>query len=63
MARHTTKERKYRPRPGAVAAPLRLGVTYSHLRRVLAGERESRSLVERYLALRDGQSEEAGKKS
>ena len=48
MARQTTKKRKYRPRPGAVAAAARLGVTYSHLRRVLSGERHSHSLLVRY---------------
>jgi hypothetical protein len=35
-----------------VVAALRLDVTYSHLRRVLDGERRSRSLLERYRALK-----------
>jgi hypothetical protein len=48
MACHTNKKRRYRTRPGAVVAALELGVTYSHLRRVLAGERQSRSLMARY---------------
>jgi hypothetical protein len=51
MACQMTNKRKYRPRPGAVAAALQLDVTYSHLRRVLAGQRPSKSLMGRYAAL------------
>jgi hypothetical protein len=59
MASHTTKKRKYRPRPGAVAAALQLGVTYSHLRRILAGQRASKSLLAKYLALKADQARTA----
>jgi hypothetical protein len=52
MACHTTKKRRYRTRPGAVKAALELGVTYSHLRRVLAGERPSKRLLARYKSLK-----------
>jgi hypothetical protein len=54
MASLVHKKRKWRPWPGAVAAALELGVTYSHLRRVLAGQRQSRSLLERYRVLKAG---------
>jgi thiamine monophosphate synthase len=60
MACQKTKRRKYRPRPGAVAAALQLGVTYSHLRRVLARERQSRSLLERCRALVANHANAAG---
>jgi hypothetical protein len=45
------KKRKYQSWPGAVAAAAELCVTYSHLRRILAGERQSRSLLSRYRSL------------
>ena len=54
MACQTNRKRKYQQRPGAVAVAANLGVTYSHWRRVLAGERRSRSLVARYESLKTG---------
>jgi hypothetical protein len=63
MARTVHKKRKWRPWPGAVAAAAQLGVTYSHLRRVLSGERRSRSLVARYAALKADQAEAAKTKN
>lgn len=60
MACQKNKRRTYRPRPGAVAAALQLRVTYSHLRRVLAGERQSRSLLERYKAITADQPKRTG---
>jgi hypothetical protein len=56
MACQTTKKRKYRPRPGAVAAALQLGVTYSHLRRVVAGERQSKKILRQLRALKTGRA-------
>jgi hypothetical protein len=47
-----TPQRKiYQRRPGIVAAAKSLGVTYSHLRRVVAGERPGRNLLARYKTL------------
>jgi hypothetical protein len=39
-----------------MAAALQLGVTYSHLRRVLAGQRHSKSLLARYRTLKAGKA-------
>lgn len=47
MARHTAKRRQT-PRPGLLAAAEALETNYSHLRRVVIGERKSRSLLKRY---------------
>jgi hypothetical protein len=54
MASQTNRKRKYQQRPGAVAVAANLGVTYSHWRRVLAGERRSRSLVAKFESLKTG---------
>jgi hypothetical protein len=54
MACQTNRKRKYQQRPGAVAVAANLGVTYSHWRRVLAGERRSRSLVAKFESLKTG---------
>jgi hypothetical protein len=59
MARLLHEKRKYQPWPGAFAAASELAVTYSHLRRVLAGERKSRSLLARYRALTAGKPKAA----
>jgi len=50
MAGQTAK-RKYVRNDGLVAVAKKLGCTMSHLRRVVIGERESRSLMARYAAL------------
>jgi hypothetical protein len=60
MACQTTRERKYQPWPGAVAAARDLRVTYSHLRRVLSGKRVSRSQMARYAALTPANPREKG---
>jgi len=53
MARQKAKrKRKSVLRPGWFSAARELGCTYSHLRRVLLGERESKSLLARYNALK-----------
>lgn len=57
MARQA--KRKMTPRPGWIQAARALGVTYSHLRRVLLGEREGKSLAERFLAWQRQQPPEA----
>jgi len=44
--------RKLVRRPGLIEAAAALGVTFSHLRRVVIGERQSISLLKRYRALR-----------
>lgn len=49
MARQCAQQ-KYVRRPGLVTAARDLGCTLSHLRRVVIGERESRSLLRRYRA-------------
>lgn len=54
MARQV-KLRKLIKRPGLMAAAGALGVTYSHLRRCLTGERQSRSLTRRYNDLKRSQ--------
>jgi hypothetical protein len=59
MARTVHKKRKWRPWPGAVLSAAQLAVTYSHLRRVLSGERQSRSLLARYAALKPDQAKAA----
>lgn len=51
MARQIATRRQYLHRPGVNAAAEMLGCTYSHLRRVLAGERQSKSLLNRYNSL------------
>jgi hypothetical protein len=47
MARQLTK-RKLVERPGLLAAAAALGCNYSHLRRVVIGDRQSESLLARY---------------
>lgn len=49
MARQQRK-RKLVKRPGWFEAAKALGVNYSHLRRVLIGERQSRELLDRFHA-------------
>lgn len=49
MARQAAK-RKLIPRPGWIAAARDLSVTYSHLRRVLTGERAGKSLRTKFRA-------------
>jgi hypothetical protein len=51
MARHVTRKQKIRRLPGVKAAARELGCDYSHLRRVVLGLRESRSLMRCYRAL------------
>ncbi len=51
MARQKTK-RKLVKRPGLFQAAELLGTNYSHLRRVVIGQRESKSLLARYRALK-----------
>ena len=50
MARLKLKRRSYVRRAGLLAAAKALGCNYSHLRRVVCGERTSRSLMNRYRA-------------
>lgn len=59
MASLVHKKRKWRPWPGAMAAAKDLAVTYSHLRRVLCGERQSKKLLGRYAALKADQAKAA----
>jgi len=54
MARRIAK-RKYVRRPGLVAAAAALDCDMSHLRRVLTGDRISKSLRSRYRAWQAGQ--------
>ena len=56
MARQRTIKKQIR-RPRYVEAAKALDCTLSHLRRVVIGERESRSLLKRYRAWRKGQRE------
>ena len=58
MARHANR-RKTRRLPGMKAAAKDLGCDYSHLRRVVLGLRESRSLMRRYTALKADQAKAA----
>jgi hypothetical protein len=55
MARQRRK-RKLVFRPGLMEASHQLGVTYSHLRRVIIGERQGKSLLRRYAALNKAQA-------
>lgn len=48
MARQKPKRRSYVRRAGLLAAAKELGCDYSHLRRVVSGERTSRALANRY---------------
>ena len=59
MACLVHKKRKWRPWPGAMAAAKDLGVTYSHLRRVLAGERQSQTILRQLRALKAEQAKVA----
>lgn len=52
MARQLAKKRSCRRLPGVMAAARELGCDYSHLRRVVLGLRESRSLMKRYATLK-----------
>jgi hypothetical protein len=52
MARHNAKTRDYQPRHEMLEAAKILGCDYSHLRRVVSGERKSSSLLNRYLELK-----------
>ena len=52
MACQTAKRKKYESRKGLLKAAESLGVTYSHLRRVLIGERPGKSLKKRYADLK-----------
>ncbi len=54
MARQCAK-RKLISRPGLLEAAAALDTNYSHLRRVVIGERKSRSLLARYRAWRKQQ--------
>jgi hypothetical protein len=56
MARQKAKRKRYQRRAGLIAAAETLGVTYSHLRRCISGERKSRSLLSRYRELKSTQS-------
>jgi molybdenum-dependent DNA-binding transcriptional regulator ModE len=57
MNKHNKKTR-YK---GIVADAKQLGVTYQHLWQVLEGRRESRSLLDRYRALKEQQKAEVCK--
>jgi hypothetical protein len=48
-------KRKLVKRPGLFRAAQELDCNYSHLRRVVIGQRESKSLLTRYRAWQDGQ--------
>jgi hypothetical protein len=54
MARRR-KKRIWIERPGMMAAAETLGCDYSHLRRCISGERQSRSLLRRYRQLKRAQ--------
>ena len=45
MASQCVNKRRYQRRPGVMAAALELGITYSHFRRVLTGERRSQKIL------------------
>ena len=62
MARKIAK-RGYIRLPGLMAAAKDLRCTYSHLRRVIRGERSSRSLMARYRVLDVQESESAAPKT
>ena len=51
MACTKSKRKRYRPRKGLIQAAKVLGVSYSHLRRAVIGERISQNLLRRYDAL------------
>lgn len=46
------QKRIYRKRKGLADAALQLGATYSHLRRVLTGERQGKALLAAYKKLK-----------
>jgi len=55
MARKKANRKPYQRRTGMQVAAIQLGVSYGHLRRCVIGERQSRSLLSRYRALKSTQ--------
>lgn len=54
MACQTAKRKKYQSRKGLLKAAEILGVDYSHLRRVVIGQRPGKSLMKRYQDFKKG---------
>lgn len=52
MARQKAQRRAYKRRAGLLAAAKNLRCNYSHLRRVVCGERRSRALLNRLRTLK-----------